>query len=289
MMHVVLGGTGQVGSAVARALLNRGEPVTIVTRNAGHGKELHDAGAAVAVVDVRDVEALRKVFRAGRRAFLLNPPASPTTDTDAEERASAAAIVEALEGSGLEKVIAASTYGARRGERCGDLTVLHEFEQRLKAQSIPAAINRGAYYMSNWAEMLDVVRESKALPSFFPANMTIPMVAPQDLGEAAARRLLEPVEECGLHYVEGPEGYSPRDVADAFSEALSQKVDVMVTPREEWTATFLRIGFSPAAAESYARMTGTVIADGPEKPVEPERGRVTLRKYILDIMCESKQ
>ena len=44
----------------------------------------------------------------GKRAFLLNPPAAPSSDTDVEERATVAAIVEALEGSGLEKVVAAS-------------------------------------------------------------------------------------------------------------------------------------------------------------------------------------
>ena len=78
-------------------------------------------------------------------------------DTDAEERETVDAIVGALAGSGLEKVVAASTFGARPGERCGDLTVLHGFEEKLRAQPIPAAINRGAYYMSNWAGMLEPV------------------------------------------------------------------------------------------------------------------------------------
>ena len=137
-MYVILGGTGQVGSATARALLDDGQEVTIVTRDGSHGKGLKDAGAKVAVADIRDVDKLRKVFQTGKRAFLLNPPADPSGDTDSEERANVAAIVSALDGSGLEKVVAASTYGAFNGERCGDLTVLHEFEQALKRQSIPA-------------------------------------------------------------------------------------------------------------------------------------------------------
>jgi uncharacterized protein YbjT (DUF2867 family) len=195
-MHVILGGTGQVGSATARALLERGEPVTIVTRDPNHGSDLEAAGSRIAVADVRDVARLREVFRTGTRAFLLNPSAAPTRDTDAEERANVAAIVEVLDGSGLEKVVAASTYGARPGERCGDLTVLHEFERRLKAQSIPAAINRGAYYMSNWGGMLDAVRGSYTLPSFLPADMALPMVAPEDLGEAARA---SPAGACERH------------------------------------------------------------------------------------------
>ncbi|MFS2017377.1 NAD-dependent epimerase/dehydratase family protein [Massilia sp. CT11-108] len=39
-MHIIIGGTGHVGSATARALLRRGEPVTVVTRNAGHAAGL---------------------------------------------------------------------------------------------------------------------------------------------------------------------------------------------------------------------------------------------------------
>ena len=284
-MHIILGGTGRVGSATARALLKRGEPVTIVTRDAAHGKDLRNAGARIVVMDIRDVAGLRETFRTGTRAFLLNPLADPSCDTDTEERKNVAAIVAALDGSGLEKVVAASTYGARPGERCGDLTVLHEFEEKLRAQSVPAAINRGAYYMSNWRWMLDAARNHGTLPSFFPADFALPMVAPEDLGEAAARRLLEPASETGLHYVEGPERYTPRDVASAFSAALGMTVEVEIIPRDGWEKAFAQFGFSKAAAQSYACMTGaTVAADGTEWPDDPERGRTTLRDYIRSIV-----
>lgn len=279
-MNIILGGTGKVGSATARALLRRGEPVTVITRDASHGAALKADGASIAVADVRDVAGLRTVFRDGDRAFLINPPADPSGDTDTEERANAAAIVDALNGSGLEKVVAASTYGARPGERCGDLTVLHEFEELLRAQSIPVAINRGAYYMSNWSGMLDAVRGSGILPSFFPADLAIPTVAPEDLGEAAALRLLEPVSDTGVRHVEGPERYTPLDVADAFSHALGMTVEVQTIPREAWEETFAQFGFSEATARSYACMTATVVDGVTERPAEFERGTTTLHDYI---------
>lgn len=283
-MHIILGGTGRVGSATASALLKLGEPVTVITRVATHGSDLRDAGARIVVADIRDIAGLREIFRTGTRAFLLNPPADPSGDTDAEERANVAAIVEALDGSGLQKVVAASTYGARPGERCGDLTVLYEFEEKLRAQPIPAAINRGAYYMSNWLGMLDAVRYRGTLPSFFPADFAFPMVAPQDLGEAAARRLLEPAHETGLRYVEGPERYTPRDVANVFSEVLGIAVEVETIPRQAWEKTFAQFGFSKAAARSYTCMTGTVVDDETEWPDHPERGKTTLRDYIRSIV-----
>lgn len=283
-MHIIVGGTGQVGSAAARALLERRESVTVVTRNAGHAAELKALGAEIAVADIHDVEGLRAVLRTGRRALLVNPPADPAGDTDAEERANVAAIIAALDGSGLEKVVAASTYGARPGERCGDLTVLHEFEEELKAQPVPAAINRGAYYMSNWAGMRDAAADG-TLPSFFPADMALPMVAPADLGASAARRLMEPADEVELRHIEGPQRYSPLDVAQAFAEALGTPVEVAEIPRDAWLETFRQFGFSPEAAESYACMTATVVDGKAEQPANPERGPTTLRDYISAVVA----
>jgi uncharacterized protein YbjT (DUF2867 family) len=283
-MHIIIGGTGRVGSATARALLRRGESVTVVTRNAGHASDLRDAGAKIAVADVRDVRALRAILRTGTTALLLNPPAAPYTDTDAVERANAAAIVDAVTGSGVRKVVAVSTFGARRGEPCGDLTVLFEFEEKLRAQSIPVAVNRGAYYMSNWADMLATVRHRGKLPSFFPEDAAIPMVAPADLGEAAARRLLAPADQAGTWHVEGPRRYTPRDVARAFARALDKPVDVEVIPRRAWEQTFRQLGFSPSAARSYACMTGTVRDEQDRWPDMPVRGPTTLDDFICGLV-----
>jgi uncharacterized protein YbjT (DUF2867 family) len=282
-MHIIIGGTGHVGSATARALLRRGEPVTVVTRNAGHASDLRDAGAKIAVADVRDVPVLRAILRTGTTALLLNPPAAPFTDTDAVERANAAAIVDAVTGSGLRKAVAVSTTGARRGERCGDLTVLFEFEEKLRAQAVPVAVNRGVYYMSNWVEMLDTVRHRGKLPSFFPEDLVIPMVAPDDLGEVAAQRLLEPVDRTDTVYIEGPRRYTPRDVADAFALALGRPVDVEVAPRHAWEQTYRQLGFSPEAARTYACMTGTVLDEQDRWPDNAVSGATTLEEFI----CES--
>ncbi len=96
----------------------------------------------IAEINIRDVKRLRDIFQTGKRAFLINPPADPSGDTDKVELANVAAILAVLDRSALEKVVAASTDGAFGGERCGDLTGLHAFEQALLRQLIPVAINR---------------------------------------------------------------------------------------------------------------------------------------------------
>jgi len=286
-MDIVMGGTGHVGSAVVEALLREGREVLLVTRDAGHASRWMASGASVAEADVDDPSSLRSVFRRGRRAFLLNPPGDVTGDPDVTERHTIANIVSALEGSPLEKVVAASTGNAQPGERLGDLNTLWTLEEGLRGQPVPAAINRAGYYMSNWDGQLDTVRTTGRLQTLFPADLPIPMVAPRDVGEAAARRLVSPLDDVGLMSVEGPARYTPVDVADAFSRALGRAVEVDVVPRAQWEASFRQLGFSEAAASSYARMTACCVDQGFDSPQGAWRGTTTLVSYIEALVANA--
>ena len=65
----------------------------------------------------------------------------------------------------------------------------------------------------------------------------------------------------------------------AFAAALGRAVRVDVIPRESWEDAYRSLGFSDAAAHSYARMTA-LTADGPEYPEDPIRGSISLQTYI---------
>ena len=283
-MYIILGATGHVGSAVAEALLSKGESVTIITRDAGKSEKWKQKGAAVAVADVHDVEALRRIFSTGKRLFLLNPPASPDKDTVAEEKKSLASIIAAVAGSDFEKIVAESTYGAHDGDGVGDLGVLYEMEQKLAETRISHSVIRGAYYMSNWDWFLKIAKEEGKIYSLYPADFKIPMVAPEDLGQFAAQLLTEPIERTGLYYVEGPEMYAPADVANAFSEALGRPVETVVIPRTEWISYLKNSGFSQKAAEAMAAMTDVTLDQKFEVSDSPIRGNVTLRAYIAGLV-----
>lgn len=279
-MVIIMGGTGHVGSATAAELLKRGEAVTIVTRDPDRAAGWRAKGVKLVQADVEDISSLRAAFQHGQRAFLLNPPADTSTDTDVVERRTVANILQALEGSGLEKVVAESTGGARPGERLGDLNVLWQLEEGLRRQSIPAAINRAGYYMSNWDGPLETAASTGKLPTMFPADVPIPMVAPDDLGKVAADRLLSPLGDVGVRYIEGPRRYSSDDVAKAFSAVLGKPVELSVTPRGQWKDAFLQLGFSDAAADSYARMTAVSLDGGFDLSDDPIRGTTTLEMYV---------
>ena len=279
-MHIILGGTGHVGSVVARTLLNRKQPVTIIARDPNKAAVWRARGATVAIADVHDTEALRRVFQTGTRLFLLNPPAAPSTNTVAGERKSLASILNALDESGIRKVVAESTYGAQPGEGVGDLGVLYEMEQALAHKKQSVSIIRAAYYMSNWDTALASARQAGVVPTLYPVDLPLPMVSPDDIGQLAARLLMEPLDKTGLYYIEGPAAYSSAEVAAAFANALNRPVRAMETPPDQWVAVLQGMGFSPEAASSMAAMTAITKQQNYERPGAPIRGQTTLGAYI---------
>lgn len=284
-MYVVMGATGHVGSAVADALLGRGEKVTVVTREAAHGEPWLERGAEVAVAEIDDVDSLRAAFRRGSRAFLLNPPADIRGDTDAIELRTVANILAALEGSGLEKVVAESTAGAMPGKGIGDSSVLWELEQGLARQPIPAAINRAGFYMSNWAAQLEPVRATGKLQTMYPADFALPMAAPHDLGVIAADRLMSPIPDVALRYAEGPARYTSADVANAFADALGRPVEVVTTPPDAFRDAYRKLGFSDAAAEAYSRMAEETLRSDFDYGDAAIKGPTTLQDYVRQLVA----
>ncbi|TSJ34899.1 sugar nucleotide-binding protein [Mucilaginibacter corticis] len=265
--YIILGGTGHIGTALAKALEDRGERVLA----AGHDE-----------VDVFDTRSLSGFFGQGERAFILNPPAPPDADTLEQETKSIQSIIAAVKNSSLEKIVAASTYGAQAGNNIGDLGVLYEMEQGLKAQQVPLAIIRSAYYMSNFDQSLKVVRETGNLPSLYPADFELPMVAPADIGLFAAELMGN--GQTGLFHIEGPKRYTIQDVANAFSQALNKPVNVAVTPEADWEKSLSQSGFSEKAAASFVNMTRLTLYGPSEDVNQAHLGSTGLETYIENLV-----
>ncbi|MGO3518665.1 MAG: NmrA family NAD(P)-binding protein [Acetobacter cibinongensis] len=279
-MFVVLGATGHIGGAVARALLKAQKPLTVVTRNAQKADLWRQNGAQAVVLDLLDTPALSALFQQAERAFVLNPPAAPDQNTDYVERQSVQAILAALKAASLQKVVVQSTYGAQQGEHCADLGVLFELEEGVRQLGTPASFIRAAYYMSNWCTAFEQARTTGQLLTFLPAEERFPMVAPEDVGLYAAHHLLAPVTETGTFSIEGPSFYTPADVARVMDQLAGRDIRVTTIPQSEWLAVYRQNGFSEQAAHSYATMTDIFVHKRYPLPVAPHKGGTSLARYL---------
>jgi uncharacterized protein YbjT (DUF2867 family) len=285
--HLILGGTGNVGSAVARELLSCGETVTIVTRDKKHAAPLKKLKAKVVVADVLDVDAIATATAAVDRVFVLNPPADRSGDPPVDERKTLAAILDAVRTASPEFVVALSTYGAQPGERIGDLGVLYDLEQALAELPTPGVIVRAAYLMTNFAPLLDTAGRDGVVPTFFPPDFALPMVAPVDVAGVIADKLTgEPTR--GIVHVEGPARPTFADVAAAFAKAMRRPVRALAIPRDRGHHALAQKGFSDAAADAFAAMTEATLAGDFPAPAGVVRGPTTLDAFVADLVAAGR-
>lgn len=113
-MRVLLtGATGRIGSRVAPALLNRGDQVRVLVRDAARGESLGAQGAEVVGGDLRDPSELRRAV-GGLDAVVHLAAATGRDATPAQlvavNRDATIALAEAALSAGAARFVFASTY-----------------------------------------------------------------------------------------------------------------------------------------------------------------------------------
>ncbi|MBW7456672.1 NmrA family NAD(P)-binding protein [Paenibacillus sepulcri] len=242
-MYAIMGVTGQVGGAAAEALLAEGKKVRAIVRNEEKAKAWHERGAETAIADYRDSAALQEAFTGVKGVFVMNPPYFYPEDGFPETRAVAESIRRALEAAAPPKFVALSSVGAHRDHGLGIIESLHILEQELGRLSIPSAFLRAAWFMDNSFWDIEPARREGQIPVFLsPSDRKIPMISTLDIGRIAAETLQQSWE--GTRYLElqGPDSYSPDDIASVLGRLLDRKVEAVSIPRADWDELFISQG-----------------------------------------------
>ena len=245
-VHAVMGITGQVGGAAARALLQAGKRVRGIVRDKAKASAWERQGVELAEADWSDAGALEAAFRGTEGAFVMVPPYFAPAPGYPEVTAVARAVRRALDAVRLPRVVAVSSVGAHRSHGLGIITQCRIFEETLAGLASPHAFLRAAWFMDNFQWDVPPAREKGEIASFLaPLDRKHPMVGSPDIGVLIARTLGQDWTGRRVLELEGPARYSPNDAAEAFSQALSRPVTAKVVARERWAALFEAQGTAP--------------------------------------------
>ncbi|WP_274654673.1 NmrA family NAD(P)-binding protein [Paenibacillus humicola] len=244
-MFVIMGATGQVGGAAAEALLAQGRKVRVVVRNEEKAKAWRERGAEAALADYRDADALQAAFDGAEAVFYMNPPVFYPSEGFPETKETVGAAAKALAAAGVPKFVALSSVGAHRTQGLGIIESLHILEEELAKLPIPSAFLRAAWFQDNCFWDVEPARGGQVYSFLHPLDRKIPMIATTDIGQIAAETLQQSWD--GVRYLElqGPEPYSPNDIAAAFARLLKREVKAVEVPRSEWAAAFVSQGGDP--------------------------------------------
>ncbi|MBI3356775.1 MAG: NmrA family NAD(P)-binding protein [Nitrospirae bacterium] len=281
-MFVVVGATGNTGSAVADTLLSRKQPVRVVVRSADKGVAWKAKGAEIAVASLDDVSALSKAFEGAKGVYLLVPPNYGASAWLADQRSRMDRAAEAVKKSGMQHVVFLSSVGGHIPEGTGPIRALRYGEQALGTAAKSMTILRPCYFMENWVPGIGMAKGQGVLPTFIAPSAKIPMIATDDIGRIGAEQLMAGSHGRQVVEMAGPEEYSPDQVAVTLSQILGKSVSAQHAPLSAVVPTFKSFGFSDEAAKLFEEMyrsfsTGAI---GYEQPGSVIRGRVTLAEAL---------
>lgn len=284
-MNIILGATGQVGSMLVDNLLWKSKPVRAVIRNSSKAQALKDKGAEVSVADYFDAKALKKAFQGGSSVFLLTPENPECTDFINGSRKMINNYREAIISAKISKIIGLSSVGAQHQSGTGNLVASYLLEHAFSSLEIEQTFIRPSYYFSNWMGYLELVKEHGILPTFFPPEMKLPMIAPADVAAFLAELMSDNAPLERIYEITGPYSYSSSEIAQIFSAVLGRSVTVQQVPPEAWESTLLQAGFSKDGARNLMLMTQAVI-DGRTTYTTPNpvRSATDFKTYLKNII-----
>lgn len=284
-MNIVLGATGQIGSMLANNLFQKGQPVRAVVRNEAKALELRKRGIEVIVVDYLDRGAIVKAFQGGKTAFLLTPENPKSENHMDEVRLMIGNYREAVQASGIQKIVGLSSMGAQHESDTGNLFASYLLEQAFSELNTEQIFVRPAYYYSNWIGYLELVMTQGILPTFFPPGMELPMISPFDVAEFLADVMLREAPRERIYEICGPRDYNSSEIARIFETVLNKQVTVQQILPEEWENTLAQAGFTADGIKNLILMTKAVM-DGKTKTetTNPVHLPMDFRTYLEQIL-----
>ncbi|CAF1306553.1 unnamed protein product [Rotaria sordida] len=260
MSYVVTGASGQVGSAVVDYLLAQSLPVRAVIRSENKAESFRSRHVEVAIADLTDGEALTKSFQGAKVVFAMNSTALTSPDLQAAAVKVSHALASAIKAAKVERVVVLSSVGAERSSKTGNILTTHTLEEALKGTAPQVVMVRAASFMENWNSAVSAVKsgQSSVLGSAFQKlDRKFPHVATNDIGRVVAEYMTKPsseVDKLVIIELEGPQDYSPNDVAKVVSDALGKTVPAAAMTEEMMCDLFNKLGFPKTTIDNYIEM-----------------------------------
>ncbi|MCY1041936.1 NmrA/HSCARG family protein [Corallococcus sp. bb12-1] len=274
---LVTAATGRQGGATARALLADGHStVRVLVRDpeAPNARELAAAGAEVVVGDLDDPASLRAACAGARAVFSMQSPILSATGIDfSKELQQGRNLVEAALAEGVEAFVHTATSGV------GDHRGIEGWaEGRWKSHEVywenklaTCELVRGAGFR-HWTlilpstfmdhPMLDPAGfvDERRLVTVIKTDRPIPLIAPEDIGKAAAAAIQHPSTFHGVTLQLAGDVLTLPQIAEILSRVDGKDYTVQSGTVEEAVAA----GLHPGVAQGLTYMNVAPVLARPE-------------------------
>jgi len=217
-MIVITGATGNIGSKAADILLDKGEKVRVVGRNAQGLRRFVDKGAEAAVGNLKNTAFVTKAFEGADAVFAMIPPDYTSGDFRAYQNEIGISLATAIEKAEVGYVVNLSSQGAELPGKTGPIMGLRDQELRLnKLEGADIVHLRPTYFMENLLMNIPLINRVGVASSAVRGDLKFAMIATRDIAAQVAALLV----------ARDFEGTSVRDLLGQRDVSLDEAVAVI--------------------------------------------------------------
>ncbi|MEO6176591.1 MAG: NAD(P)H-binding protein [Flavobacterium circumlabens] len=226
MKIVITGSLGNISKPLTEELVQKGHTVTVISSKSERKSAIEALGAKAAIGTMQDVDFLSETFKGADAVYLMETLDHSTfTDPDIDIIAEIAAIgrnyKQAIENSGVKRIVLLSSVGAHTNKGNGNLVMHYNVENILKElpEEVHIRFIRPVGFFTNIYRSLKTIKEKGVIISNYGGDQKEPWVSPLDIAAAIAEEIEKPFAGREVRYIASDE-VSPNEIAKVLGESI---------------------------------------------------------------------
>ncbi len=261
MKIILTGSIGHIGKPLTKELVQKEHAVTVISSNPERQKEIEALGAAAAIGNFNDVHFLTAAFAGADTAYCMISGGfdSPLGSLQYIENL-ANTYVQAIQQSGIKRVVNLSSIGAHTDQGNGVLALYYAMEKILNhlPSDVGMTFLRPVGFYDNLFAYLNTIREQSIIATNYGGDEKKPWVSPIDIAAAVAEELTIPLVGRKVRYVASDE-VSCDEIARTLGAAIG-KPDLkwIMIPDEQVLGGMIAAGRNPSLAAGFVEMNAAI-------------------------------
>ncbi|HVI43762.1 MAG TPA: NAD(P)H-binding protein [Chitinophaga sp.] len=266
MKVVLTGSIGNIGKPLTQELVSKGYSVTVISSNAERQKDIEALGAKAAIGTMEDAVFLAATFKGADIVYVMETLDAAGgffgKDTDYIETINhiGNSYKQAIEQSGVKKVIHLSSIGADMDKGNGILIFHHNVENILKQLPEDVAIKfmRPVAFYTNMFGLIRNIKAKGAIIQNYSDEGKKPWVSPLDIAAVIAEEMGKPFEGRTIRYIASDE-VSSDELVNILGEAIGRSdLEWQVVTDEQYLNGLLAAGMNPKIAKGFMEMQASM-------------------------------
>ncbi|MCV9926556.1 NAD(P)H-binding protein [Flavobacterium sp. LS1R49] len=287
MKIIISGSLGNIGKPLTKIIIAAGHDVTVISSNVNRKAAIEDLGAHAAIGSVSDVAFLKETFTGTDAVFAMTPPNMGGSNVIRNTTDAGQAFATAINEAGVKRVVMLSSIGADLPVGNGPIAGLYNIENLYDAlDDVAVTFLRAGFFYTNLYNDVPLIKGAGIIGANYPADLSMPLVHPVDIAEAAAEELQKTSIGKNIRYI-----ISDVRKANEIAKVLGTAIGKPELPWVEFTDEqslqgMIQAGLPEEFAGLYTEM-GTGLRSGKitndfHKSNSPVTGQVKLEAFAKE-------